>query len=115
MIKIKNVYYAVNDMKNTCDFYSDVLGLELQFNDRDQWAQFKVNGVTFALGGEEETPSELTGGAVVTFEVDDLIQTVNQLKENRTEVSEMRDMGSHGITCFFKDPANNLVQLYQKK
>lgn len=115
MIKIKNVYYGVKDMKKTRNFYSEVLGLKLQFNDRNQWVQFKVNDVTFALGGNEEIPPELTSGAVVTFEVEDLQQMINKLHENGIEVSEIRDMGSHGITCYFKDPANNIVQLYQKQ
>ncbi|WP_085991181.1 VOC family protein [Oceanobacillus senegalensis] len=114
MIKIKNVFYRVSNMKETSEFYQEVLGLPLQFVDRDQWAQFKVNGVTFALGGREEVPHDLEAGAVVTFEVENLNEARKQLEQHDVQVSDVRDMGGHGSTCYFLDPSKNIVQLYQK-
>ncbi|WP_281242066.1 VOC family protein [Lentibacillus persicus] len=107
------MYYGVSNMEETKDFYQDVLGLSLQFADRDQWAQFKVNGLTFALGGPKEVPEELKGGAVVTFEVENLNKSIKELQNKGVNISRVRDMGSHGSTCYFRDPSNNLVQLYQ--
>ena len=113
--KIKNIFYRVNgNMGETIQFYEDVLGLSLQFNDRDQWAQFKLVDVTFALGGEEEVPDKLEANAVVTFEVENIEKMKTLLEEKGCWVSEIRDMGSHGSTCYFFDPATNIVQLYQK-
>lgn len=114
MVKIKNVYYAVSDVQEASEFYQKTLGLQLQFIDRNQWAQFKVNGETFALGGKEEVPSAVKTGAVVTFEVESLWDAAKKLKENDVEVSETRDMGSHGKTCWFLDPFDNVIQLYEK-
>lgn len=113
-MKFKNVFYGVSNMEETVEFYEKVLGLPLLFVDRNQWAQFNVDGVSFALGGPEEVPEDLTGGAVVTFEVDDLKETKKTLEKNGIKVSDIRDMGSHGKTCSFYDPAKNIVQLYQK-
>ncbi len=113
MVKIKNVYYAVSDVQEASEFYQKMLGLQLQFIDGNQWAQFKVNGETFALGGPEEVPSVAKAGAVVTFEVENLSDAKERLKENNVEVSEVRDMGSHGKTCWFLDPSDNVVQLFE--
>ena len=101
-------------MKETSDFYEKVLGIPMQFLDRDQWAQFKVNGVTFALGGPEEVPKALESGAVITFEVENLTATKELLENKGLEVSEIRDMGSHGKTCYFYDPSKNIVQLFEQ-
>ena len=101
-------------MKETSKFYEEILGIPLQFLDRDQWAQFKVDGITFALGGPEEVPTELATGAVVTFEVENLNDTKKQLEQSGIKVNDIRDMGSHGKACYFFDPSNNIVQLFQK-
>ena len=37
-----------------------------------------------------------------------------RLKENNIEVSETRDMGSHGKTCWFLDSSDNVIQVYEK-
>ncbi|MGJ9457847.1 VOC family protein [Oceanobacillus sp. CF4.6] len=113
-VKLKNVFYSVANMKETSAFYENILGIPLQFIDRDQWTQFKVDGVTFALGGPEEVPNELRTGAVVTFEVESLDEIKKKLEQNGIKVDEIRDMGDHGKTCYFYDPSNNIVQLYQK-
>ena len=114
LMKIKNVYYGVSDVQGSSEFYQKTLGLELQFIDGNQWAQFNVNGETFALGGPEEVPSAVKTGAVVTFEVESLMLVRKRLKEKNIEVSETRDMGSHGKTCWFLDPSDNVIQLYEK-
>lgn len=113
-MKLKNVFYGVSNMEEMVEFYEKVLGLPLQFVDRDQWAQFKVGDVSFALGGPEEIPENHETGAVVTFEVDNLKETKKNLEKNGIKVSDIRDMGSHGKTCSFYDPSKNIVQLYQK-
>ncbi|MFC2948046.1 VOC family protein [Virgibacillus sediminis] len=115
MQRIKNVYYRTNDMKEAIDFYQEVMGLKLQFNDRDQWAQFKVGDVTFALGGTEEVPEKLEAGGVVTFEVENIAAMKKRVEQDGIQVSDVREMGSHGYTCYFHDPSNNMVQLYEKQ
>lgn len=114
VVKVKNIYYAVNNVDKMARFYEELFELELQFNDRNQWAQFKVNGFTFALAGPEEVPKGVNHGAIITFEVDDINETVERLKEKGLEVQPIRDMGTHGLTCSFQDPSGNIVQLFQK-
>lgn len=113
MIKIKNVYYPVKDMKQTCEFYSETLGLQLKFIDGDNWAQFNVSGYTIALAGPKESPEGIEKGAVVTLSVDDLEAVREKLLNKGVFISEIRDMGSHGKTCWLKDPEGNIIQLHQ--
>ncbi|MCL6637910.1 MAG: VOC family protein [Alicyclobacillus sp.] len=113
MVRIKNVYYPVADMSEGVAFYQALLGLSPQFVDGERWAQFKVDGVTFALSGEGETPAGLQGGAV-TLEVEDLADAVAELQARGLTVSPVRDMGPHGKTCWLRDPFGNFVQLYSR-
>lgn len=51
---------------------------------------------------------------MVTFEVEDIVRFKNELEKNGILVSEIRDMGDHGKTCYFHDPSHNVVQLHEK-
>jgi predicted enzyme related to lactoylglutathione lyase len=110
---VKNVYYPVNDMRLSVQFYQDVLGLPLQFVDGERWAQFKLNGINFALAGSSETPDVRHTQAFITFEVDSLEEVTYVLHEKGIIFSPIRHMNGHGRTCWFRDPADNVVQLFQ--
>jgi catechol 2,3-dioxygenase-like lactoylglutathione lyase family enzyme len=112
LIKIKNVSYAVDDVHEATAFYQDALGITPQFVDGARWAQFRVDGSTFALSAGEETPDGMEAGAVITFEVDNLVDFVRGLRDKGIAVSELREMNGHGSTCWFRDPTGNVVQLY---
>ncbi|WP_067932451.1 VOC family protein [Alicyclobacillus kakegawensis] len=114
MVRVKNVYLPVADMAAAVRFYESLLGLAPQVVDGERWAQFKVQGVTFALGGMGETPEGVDAGGVVTFEVEDLCGAVERLRSCGVTVSPVRDMGDHGRTCWFRDPFGNPVQLYAR-
>ena len=62
-IKIKNVYYRVENMQVVNDFYSRILGLKPQFVDGNNWSQYKIGDNTLALAGPVEAPEELYRGA----------------------------------------------------
>ena len=52
--KIQSVYTVVNDMEVLQAFYSQVLGLQPKFRDKDRWTQFSVAHTNFALSSAEE-------------------------------------------------------------
>lgn len=111
--RMQNTYYVVRDMGAAAAFYRDALGLKLKFQDGARWAQFDAGGQNFSLSSPEEAPVDAAGGAVV-FEVDDLEAAADRIAAAGGEVLGRRDMGSHGRTLTFRDPAGNLAQLFAR-
>ncbi|MBX5466922.1 MAG: VOC family protein [Firmicutes bacterium] len=112
-MRVKNAFLAVADVGAAVRFYQGVLGLPLQFQDGDRWAQFKVDGFTWALAAPSEAEAAPGSNAVLTLEVEDLDAAVERLRGAGVRVAAIRDMGSHGRAARFYDPDGNAVQLYQ--
>lgn len=111
--RIQNAYYVATAMDDMVAFYRDALGLKLKFQDAERWAQFDVNGANFSLSSPGEAP-DVTAGGVVVFEVTDLDATGEAITTAGAEILGRRDMGSHGRALTFRDPAGNVVQLFER-
>ena len=94
-------------------FYRDALGLKLKFQDGERWAQFDAGGGNFSLSSTEEAATGAAGGVVV-FEVTELEAMARQIAAAGGEVLGRRDMGTHGRTLTFRDPAGNVLQLFER-
>ncbi|MBN8892680.1 MAG: VOC family protein [Rhodospirillales bacterium] len=112
-IRIKSIVYPTKSVAAATRFYGEVLGLPVQFQDGDNWAQFRPDGGTLALAGPREQPPE-AAGPVVTLEVADLDALRPRLAGAGVRVVAERDMGSHGRTLTIADPDGNLVHLFQR-
>lgn len=112
--RLQNIYLTASDMKRQRRFYEEVLGLKVKFADEDNWVQFDVGGQNLALASAREAAPG-AAGAVVVLEVDSIEAVVEKLSEEGLEVLSIRDMGSHGRTCAFRDPSGNVVQLFQRQ
>jgi predicted enzyme related to lactoylglutathione lyase len=110
--RIQNVYLVAADMAATAAFYRD-LGLDLKFQDGARWTQFVVGGSNFSLASPDEAATGTAGGVVV-FEVDDIDATADQITAGGGVILGRRDMGAHGRTLSFRDPAGNVLQLFQR-
>lgn len=111
--KLQNAYYVTGDMDRAVAFYRDALGLSLTFQDGGKWAQLKAGDVNFSLSSPEEgAPGAV--GAVVIFEVDDIVASRDQIAAGGAEIVDERDMGDHGKALTFRDPDGNLVQLFER-
>jgi predicted enzyme related to lactoylglutathione lyase len=110
--RIQNAYFVAADMDATVAFYR-AIGLALKFQDGARWAQFDVAGANFSLASAQEAPPDTTGGVVV-FEVDDIEATAAQVTAAGGTILARRDMGAHGRALTFRDPAGNVLQLFQR-
>lgn len=108
--RIGNIIFRVCDLDTAIDFYERGLGLRLKFRDADRWAAFDVGGVTLGL---EPTTGETggSGGAIVSFRVEDLDGYVVKLRERGIDVSEPKT-GAHERTVELRDPSGNLMLAY---
>jgi len=111
--RIQNAYYVADGMDEAAAFYRDVLGLKLKFQDGARWAQFDAGGTNFSLGSAAEAPEQAAGGVVV-FEVTEMDALAQAIASGGGAVLGRRDMGSHGRTLTFRDPAGNVLQLFER-
>ncbi|HEX2216441.1 MAG TPA: VOC family protein [Xanthobacteraceae bacterium] len=111
--RIQNAYYVARNMNATVAFYHDALGLKLKFQDGERWAQFDAGGGNFSLASADEAPLD-AGGGVVVFEVTEIETMADRIAAAGGEVLGRRDMGGHGRTLTFRDPAGNVLQLFER-
>jgi predicted enzyme related to lactoylglutathione lyase len=72
--------YPVSDMFVARKFYENQLGLTISRNFNDQWVEYDLGDGTFALTTTKMGHSPGAKGALIAFEVDNLDQTVAELK-----------------------------------
>lgn len=111
--RIQNAYYVTSELSAAAAFYRDALGLKLKFQDGEKWAQFDAGGGNFSLSSPEEAAAGAVG-AVVVFEVTEMEAMAAKISAAGGAVLGRRDMGSHGRTLTFRDPAGNVVQLFER-
>lgn len=98
-------------------FYEDLIGLEPAFADGERWVQYRVGGTSFAIGAPGEHAlgaAAVGGGAVPVFEVEGLDAQLLKLEAAGADVLSLRDMGPHGRVLSLRDPAGNVVQLFER-
>jgi predicted enzyme related to lactoylglutathione lyase len=111
--RIQNAYYVVPAMEQAAAFYRDVLGLKLKFQDGERWAQFDAGGSNFSLSSVEEAAPG-AAGAVVVFEVTGMDAMAERIAAAGGGILGRRDMGTHGRTLTVRDPAGNVLQLFER-
>jgi catechol 2,3-dioxygenase-like lactoylglutathione lyase family enzyme len=105
------VFYYVTDMEDAIAFYRDTLGLQMV--SRDYVARFDVDGVLLELVPLPPgcvVPGN--GNARLCFEVDNLGETVQQLRARGIQASDIKDK-KDGKLAFFRDPDGNELSLWE--
>lgn len=111
--KIAFTHYSITQMDRSVDFYQNILGLKLLFK-MDEWTEFSVGGQRLAIHKVDSVaqPKD-AGGAIVSLEVKQIINTIAYLKERGVRfVQEMQEFPFGKMAVFF-DPDNNMVGLYE--
>jgi len=110
---IHSTFHWAENMDEAVGFYRDALGLDLKAQVGEDWAQFVVGGTSFALHGTRGAPAP-GAGATVVFEVDDLEASMRSLSGKGVRFEgEITQVPGQGRFVSLRDPAGNLLQLYQ--
>lgn len=117
-MRIGFVRVFVSDLKKSLDFYTNKLGMKLDYTDGARWAQFE-NGEDVSLAIEQCDPNKIEAGSKlvgrfvgVTLLVDNLEQTFAQLEQSGVKFSgppEKQPWG--GVLAHLKDPDGNILTL----
>lgn len=113
--KLRQVFIPSNDVEQRIPFYTDILGLPLQFRDGDRWVQFQAGNVSIALAAPEEAMGAPLDVPVPVFEVEDLDAALGELRAQGRQTGAVRDMGDHGRTAMIRDPSGAFLVLFAKK
>lgn len=102
-------------MKKAKDFYEGILGLVpgTEFNS-DQWTEYLIGGVAFALGCAPDMYKPSSDGATIAFEVIDFEMAVTKLKENGVEFQLEPQSYPTCQMCVVFDPDRNKVILHKR-
>ena len=114
-IDMQSVYIVAKDMDRLAGFYAEALGMPVQFRDANKWTQFRLQRSAFALSSAEEAAQGAVG-AVPVFQVAG--ETRNEVEEKILSAGGQLigqcDMGSHGFVVTYKDPEENIFQVFSK-
>jgi predicted enzyme related to lactoylglutathione lyase len=106
---VRSVVLAADDVTEAARFFGETLGLELQFQDGDRWAQLSAGGISIALAGRDERPE---GGVAVNVKVADLESAVARAVEAGALLVKPATRGEHEISAALRAPGGPLIYLY---
>jgi predicted enzyme related to lactoylglutathione lyase len=113
MNKVRSSYVVTHDVQKLIPFYEALLETKLQFQDGKKWAQFPTDTGRFAISSPDEAAAPGLS-SVIVIEVEDMAYAEANVLKHGGQILSRRDMGSHGITVTFSDPADNVSQLFFK-
>jgi catechol 2,3-dioxygenase-like lactoylglutathione lyase family enzyme len=117
-----NVRYMVDDVDEAIDFYTKVLGFELNLNAAPAFADVKRGNLRLLLAGPTSSagrpmPDGVTPGPGgwnrIHFIVDDLGAEVARLRDAGATFRNDIVEGPGGKQILIQDPSGNLVELFQ--
>lgn len=120
-MRIGFVKVFITDLRRSLEFYTRTLGMELDYTDHKNWAQFK-SGPDISLAIErtdanhEELGSKVVGRFVgVTFMVDDIARTCAELRARGVRFTgEPEKQHWGGTLAHFSDLDGNILTLMQE-
>ena len=114
--------FSVNDLTKAKEFYSQILGIDVEENDMGFRLKIAGSNGIFVYSKEDHVPATYT---ILNFPVDDIDTTVDVLTEHGVVFEEYADMTDEkGIArslsknmgpdiAWFKDPAGNILSVLQ--
>ncbi|HMF09822.1 MAG TPA: VOC family protein [Thermoanaerobaculia bacterium] len=110
--KICYVEIPAEDVSRSSAFYAAVFGWEIRH--RGDGATAFHDGVEVSGAWVTGRPPSREAGLLVYVMVDDVAAVLHKISANGGEIVQPVDPGAREITARFRDPAGNLVGLYQE-
>jgi glyoxylase I family protein len=116
------VRYQVTDVPRAVEFYTNVLGFTLDFQNLPAFGQLSVDGLKLILSGPGASGSrpmpdgrdqEPGGWNRVVLRVKDLASRIAELKEKGVRFRNEMEVGPGGKQIQIEDPDGNPVELFE--
>ena len=105
------ISYPVRDLNKAVEFYQKVLEIKPLFQ-REDWAEFKLDGQRFALQKVKELKPE-HAGATLYFTARPLEKHMARLARIGAKLKDAPESYSYGKLVRFHDPDGNVFGLYE--
>lgn len=104
--------YYVADMKKSVAYYKDTLGLKPRY-ESEEWTEFDLGDGTALCLHPVNGKKHHTGGTLI-MNVQDIRGTVAAMKKKGAEFEgEVKEVHPGAFAAEFKDPAGNVISLYE--
>jgi catechol 2,3-dioxygenase-like lactoylglutathione lyase family enzyme len=112
--KIGAIILLVRDIKQSSEFYRDVLGMQLK-HDSDDWVEFsKGTNTVLALHPARKTPNtQKRTGMLVGFNVTDLDDVCRELENKKVKFYKKQTEETVGKHAIIEDPDGHLISLVE--
>jgi lactoylglutathione lyase len=112
--KIGAVILLVRDMKQSSEFYRNVLGMQLK-HDSEDWVEFSKGTTTvLALHPARKAHNTLKRtGMLVGFNVSDLDDVCRQLEKKKVKFYKKQTEEPFGKHAIIQDPDGHLISLVE--
>jgi catechol 2,3-dioxygenase-like lactoylglutathione lyase family enzyme len=112
--KIGAIILLVRDMKQSSEFYRDVLGMQLK-HDSEDWVEFsKGTSTVLALHPARKTPNtHKHTGMLVGFNASDLDDVCRQLEKKKVKFYKKQTDETFGKHAIIEDPDGHLISLVE--
>jgi len=116
------VRYQVKDVPRAVDFYTNVLGFKLDFQNLPAFGQVSVDNLKLILSGKGASGSrpmpdgrtqEPGGWNRVVLHVKDLAARIAELKERGMRFRNDMEIGPGGKQIQIEDPDGNPIELFE--
>jgi catechol 2,3-dioxygenase-like lactoylglutathione lyase family enzyme len=117
-----SVRYMVDDVEQSIEFYTNLLGFEVLTNFAPAFADVKRGNLRLLLSGPKSSAGRaMTDGATpgpggwnrIHFVVDDLEAEIGRLKDAGATFRNEVVSGPGGQQVLLQDPSGNFVELFQ--
>lgn len=112
-LRVSTAFFYVTHLEAAIAFYTQTLGLSLRARQGDRWAEVDAGSISIGLHPVEpgdEVDSD--GGATLSFAVEDLEATLNQLKARGASVGQIR-VAPRGKFAMLRDPDGNWLHFIE--
>ena len=113
--KIGAIILLVRDIKQSSEFYRDVLGMQLK-HDSEDWVEFsKGTSTVLALHPARKTVNntQKRTGMLVGFNVTDLHDVCRELENKKVKFYKKQTEESFGKHAIIEDPDGHLISLVE--
>lgn len=114
--KIGAVILLVGDLKQSIEFYRDILGMQLKQESED-WVEFsKGSSTVLALHPARKSRSKKTqkrAGMLVGFNVSDLQDVCSELENKKVKFYKKQTEEAFGKHAIIEDPDGHLISLVE--
>ena len=102
----------MHDIKESRDFYENILGLQFKFQDGD-WIEFDLGGTAFAILQRQSSQGPVKPQKMRTmFQVDDIELMKEKLIESEKKLIGNIRKEKYGKLLTFEDPNGHWLELF---